>query len=134
MHRGMARGRVRGLSRVLLSTEHENRPAALRAHERRCRPLPPRILHAAMKARGAIFRAPTEPLEVVELDLEEPRAGEVLVRMAAVGVCGSDLHVLKGEWPRPVPMVLGHEGTGTVEALGEDVTGLAVGDRVVISW
>jgi S-(hydroxymethyl)glutathione dehydrogenase / alcohol dehydrogenase len=87
-----------------------------------------------MKARGVIFRAADEPLETVELDLDEPRAGEVLVRMAAIGVCGSDLHVVKGEWPRPVPMVLGHEGAGTVEAVGDDVTDVAVGDRVVISW
>jgi len=87
-----------------------------------------------MKTRAALFRSPDRPLEPVELELEEPRAGEVLVRMAAIGVCGSDLHVLKGEWPRPTPMVLGHEGSGVVEALGEGVEGLAVGDRVVISW
>ena len=87
-----------------------------------------------MKARGAIFHAPDQPLETVVLDLEEPRADEVLVRMSAVGVCGSDLHVVKGEWPRPVPMVLGHEGAGTIEATGKDVEDLAVGDRVVISW
>jgi S-(hydroxymethyl)glutathione dehydrogenase/alcohol dehydrogenase len=70
----------------------------------------------------------------VELDLEEPKRGEVLVRMAAIGVCGSDLHVYKGEWPRPVPMVLGHEGAGVVEAVGEGVESTAVGERVVISW
>src|SRR5215207_2701993 len=87
-----------------------------------------------MRSLGAIFRAPGEPLEVVDLDIEAPRAGEVLVRMAAVGICGSDLHVVKGEWPRPVPMVLGHEGVGTVEERGEGVTEVAVGDRVVISW
>jgi S-(hydroxymethyl)glutathione dehydrogenase / alcohol dehydrogenase len=87
-----------------------------------------------MKAHGAIFRAPDRPLETVELDLEEPRADEVLVRMSAVGVCGSDLHVVKGEWPRPVPMVLGHEGAGTIEATGDEVADLAAGDRVVISW
>jgi S-(hydroxymethyl)glutathione dehydrogenase / alcohol dehydrogenase len=87
-----------------------------------------------MRSLGAIFRAPGEPLEVVDLDIEAPRAGEVLVRMAAVGICGSDLHVVKGEWPRPVPMVLGHEGVGTVEELGEGVMEVTVGDRVVISW
>ena len=54
--------------------------------------------------------------------------------MAATGVCGSDLHVLKGEWPRPAPMVLGHEGAGVVEAVGEGVDTLSAGDRVVISW
>ena len=68
------------------------------------------------------------------IELREPRPGEVLVRMAAVGICGTDLHVVKGEWQRPTPMVLGHEGAGVVEALGEGVEGLAVGDRVVLSW
>lgn len=87
-----------------------------------------------MKTRAALFRSPGQPLETVELDIDEPRAGEVLVRMAAVGVCGSDLHVFKGEWPRPRPMVLGHEGSGVVEALGDAVEGLRVGDPVVICW
>jgi len=87
-----------------------------------------------VKTRAALFRETGRPLEAVELDLEEPKAGEVLVRMAAIGVCGSDLHVYKGEWPRPAPMVLGHEGAGVVEAVGEDVDTHMVGDRVVISW
>jgi len=87
-----------------------------------------------LKTRASLFRDVGRPLQTVELDLEEPRAGEVLVRMAAVGVCGSDLHVLKGEWPRPTPMVLGHEGAGVVEAVGEGVEAPAVGDRVVICW
>jgi S-(hydroxymethyl)glutathione dehydrogenase/alcohol dehydrogenase len=73
-------------------------------------------------------------LELAELDVEEPRANEVLVRMAAVGVCGTDLHSYKGEWDRPTPIVLGHEGTGVVEAVGGDVDGVAEGDRVVLSW
>ena len=54
--------------------------------------------------------------------------------MAAVGICGTDLHQLKGEWQRPTPMVLGHEGAGIVEWAGDAVTGLAVGDEVVLSW
>jgi S-(hydroxymethyl)glutathione dehydrogenase/alcohol dehydrogenase len=87
-----------------------------------------------VKTRAALFREPGRPLEPVELDLEEPEAGEVLVRMAAIGVCGSDLHVYKGEWPRPTPMVLGHEGAGVVEAVGPGVDSPAIGDRVVISW
>jgi S-(hydroxymethyl)glutathione dehydrogenase/alcohol dehydrogenase len=74
------------------------------------------------------------PLEVREIDLREPRPHEVLVRMAAVGICGTDLHVVKGDWDRPKPMVLGHEGAGVVEAVGAEVDGLAAGDAVVLSW
>ena len=71
---------------------------------------------------------------MAELDVEEPGPGEVLVRMAAVGICGTDLHLVKGEWQRPTPMVLGHEGAGIVEAVGEGVSRVAVGDPVVLSW
>jgi Zn-dependent alcohol dehydrogenase len=87
-----------------------------------------------MKTRAALFREPGRPLDVVEVDLEEPGPGHVLVRMAAVGICGSDLHIVRGEWRRPTPMVLGHEGAGFVERVGADVPGLAPGDRVVLSW
>ena len=87
-----------------------------------------------MKIRAAVFYEAGRPFEVRELDLEEPRAGEVLVRMAAVGVCGTDLHSVKGEWTRPTPTVLGHEGAGVVEAVGEGVASLGVGDHVVLSW
>ncbi len=54
--------------------------------------------------------------------------------MAAVGICGTDLHSIKGEWTRPTPMVLGHEGAGVVEAVGDEVASLAPGDEVVLSW
>ena len=87
-----------------------------------------------MKIRAAVFYEAGRPFEVRDLDLEEPRAGEVLVRMAAVGICGTDLHSVKGEWMRPTPTVLGHEGAGIVEAVGEGVASLDVGDRVVLSW
>jgi S-(hydroxymethyl)glutathione dehydrogenase / alcohol dehydrogenase len=87
-----------------------------------------------VRTRAAIFRSPEQPLETVVIDLEPPRAGEVLVRMAAIGICGSDLHVVRGEWRRPTPMVLGHEGAGIVEEVGEGVESVAPGDRVVISW
>lgn len=87
-----------------------------------------------MKTRAAVFHAPGEPFEVTEIDLDEPGAGDVVVRMAAVGVCGTDLHSIKGEWSRPTPVVLGHEGAGVVEWVGADVSALAVGDEVVLSW
>ena len=87
-----------------------------------------------MKTRAALFHGPGRPLEVRELELAEPRAGEVLVRMAAVGICGTDLHMIRGEWRRPTPMVLGHEGAGVVEAVGDGVESPAVGDDVVLSW
>jgi S-(hydroxymethyl)glutathione dehydrogenase/alcohol dehydrogenase len=87
-----------------------------------------------LKTRAAVFHGAGVPFEVRELDLEEPRSGEVLVRMEAVGICGTDLHSVKGEWNRPTPTVLGHEGAGVVEQVGEGVTELAPGDHVVLSW
>ena len=87
-----------------------------------------------MKTRAALFHAVGEPLEVVELDLDDPRPHEVVVRMAAVGICGTDLHQVKGEFRRPTPMVLGHEGAGVVEEVGDAVTSLRPGDEVVLSW
>ena len=71
-----------------------------------------------MRTRAALFRAAGVPLELREIEVAEPGEGQVLVRMAAVGVCGSDLHVIRGEWTRPAPMILGHEGSGVVEAVG----------------
>ena len=70
-----------------------------------------------MIARAAVFCEQGRPVEVHEIERRAAR-GEVLVRMAAVGICGTDLHVVKGEWRRPTPMVLGHEGAGVVEAVG----------------
>lgn len=87
-----------------------------------------------MRTRAALFREPGRPLDVAEVELDEPGPGDVLVRVARVGLCGSDLHVLRGEWRRPAPMVLGHEGSGVVEAVGAGVSGLAPGDHVVLSW
>ena len=87
-----------------------------------------------LKTRAALFHAVGEPLEVVELDLDDPRSHEVVVRMTAVGICGTDLHQVKGEFRRPTPMVLGHEGAGVVEEVGDAVTSLRPGDEVVLSW
>jgi S-(hydroxymethyl)glutathione dehydrogenase / alcohol dehydrogenase len=87
-----------------------------------------------VKSRAAVFHGPQTPLEVREIDLEEPGPRDVLVRMAAVGICGTELHSIRGEWTRPTPSVLGHEGAGVVEAVGADVTSVKPGDEVVLSW
>jgi S-(hydroxymethyl)glutathione dehydrogenase/alcohol dehydrogenase len=76
----------------------------------------------------------TGRLAVRTLTIAPPRGDQVLVRIRATGVCHSDLHVLDGDWPADAPMVLGHEGAGTVEAVGPDVRDVAVGDHVVLSW
>jgi len=87
-----------------------------------------------LKTRAALFRAVGEPFDVVEVELREPGPEEVVVAMAAVGICGTDLHQVKGEFQRPTPMVLGHEGAGVVERVGSAVKELAAGDEVVLSW
>ncbi len=87
-----------------------------------------------MKAKAAVLFEPRRPLEVVEVDVAPPRVGEVLVRMAAGGVCHSDLHVMRGELVAPLPAVLGHEGAGVVAEVGAGVTSVAIGDHVVPLW
>ena len=85
-----------------------------------------------MRMRAAVLEQFGEPLVVQELDLEEPRAGEVLVRLVACGVCHTDMYTASGVDPSGyAPTVLGHEGAGVVEALGEGVSSLQVGDHVV---
>jgi S-(hydroxymethyl)glutathione dehydrogenase/alcohol dehydrogenase len=83
-----------------------------------------------------VFNRPGEALVRESLLLRDPQRGEVLVRMKASGVCHSDLHVLNGDWPMPPdrPIVLGHEGAGVVDAIGDGVTSVEVGDHVVLSW
>ncbi len=83
---------------------------------------------------AAVMTRTGEPLALEDLELLPPGPGEVRVRMGAAGVCHSDLSVLQGRLVNPLPVVLGHEGAGTIEECGEGVTGLAVGDRVVLSW
>lgn len=85
--------------------------------------------------KAAVFYRPKEPLAVEEVELAEPKAHEALVRIAAAGVCHSDLHLAEGalgegRWP----MVLGHEGAGVVEAVGERVTHVRPGDRVALCF
>src|SRR5690606_9145593 len=81
--------------------------------------------------RAAVLEAVGD-LGVGEVDLEEPRAGEVLVRVTDCGVCHSDLSVVDGALPAPVPVVLGHEAAGVVEATGPGVERLQAGDRAVL--
>jgi len=71
---------------------------------------------------------------VEEIEVAEPGPQDVVVRIEASGVCHSDLHVLETGWAHPLPVVLGHEGAGVVEAAGSEVDGLAPGDRVVLGW
>jgi Zn-dependent alcohol dehydrogenase len=89
---------------------------------------------AGSPVRAAVLEQVGEPAVIRELELREPRAGEVRVRMLAAGVCHSDLHVRDGEWDRPTPIVLGHEGAGVVEAVGPGVTKPRVGQLVALSW
>lgn len=87
-----------------------------------------------MKATAAVLTAPSEPLRLEEIDVADPGLGEVRVRMLASGVCHSDLRVLVGEWGAKMPIVLGHEGAGVVDAVGQGVTALKPGDHVALSW
>jgi S-(hydroxymethyl)glutathione dehydrogenase/alcohol dehydrogenase len=84
--------------------------------------------------RAAVLRAAGDPAAVEDVTIAEPRAGEVRVRILGSGVCHSDLHVRDGEWPRPIPMAMGHEGAGVVEAVGPGVSSLSVGQPVALSW
>ncbi|MEU8734303.1 NAD(P)-dependent alcohol dehydrogenase [Streptomyces tendae] len=86
------------------------------------------------RARAAVVREPGAPFTLREVELEDPRPREVLVRMAAVGVCHTDLGIQAG-WPRQLtPMVFGHEGAGRVEAVGAEVTGVVPGDAVCLTF
>ena len=93
-----------------------------------------------MKIRAAVLDrmdakppyAVSKPLRIATIDLDPPGRGELLVRIAAAGLCHSDLSVINGDRPRPMPMALGHEAAGVVEVVGEDVTDLVPGDHVVM--
>ena len=95
-----------------------------------------------MQIRAAVLRemgrpapyAESRPLSIEMVTLAAPGAGELLVRITAAGLCHSDLSVIEGNRPRPMPMVLGHEATGVVQALGPAVHDFAVGDHVVFSF
>src|SRR5262249_44410537 len=87
-----------------------------------------------IKMNAAILWEQGKPLSVEEVELEGPRAGEVLVEVKSAGVCHSDLHPARGDWPIKTPLVLGHEGSGVVSEVGPGVTRVRVGDHVVFCW
>jgi S-(hydroxymethyl)glutathione dehydrogenase/alcohol dehydrogenase len=87
-----------------------------------------------VRIQAAVLTGVNEPLEVQELELEPPGRDEVLVRLRATGICHSDLSFIDGSWPAPLPIVLGHEGFGVVEAVGEGVASPRVGDTVVLTF
>ncbi|MGW2720707.1 zinc-binding dehydrogenase [Streptomyces sp. NPDC001492] len=84
--------------------------------------------------RAAVLPAVGAPLEIAGIDLPDPGPGQVRVRLAAAGVCHSDLSLSDGTMRVPVPAVLGHEGAGTVLAVGEGVAHVSPGDQVVLNW
>ena len=87
-----------------------------------------------MRAQAVVVRTVADGPRLEEIDVDPPGPGEVLVRVAASGICGSDLHILHGRSVIDAfPMVLGHEGAGVVEAVGDGVTSVASGDHVVLA-
>ncbi len=83
--------------------------------------------------KAAVLFKVNEPLVVTDVNLDPPKHGEVMVRIVASGICASDLHVMDGANPRNLPIILGHEGAGVIEEVGEEVSDLKVGDHVIIS-
>ena len=87
-----------------------------------------------MQARAAVLEKAGEPLVFRDVEFDDPRGDEILVRVVATGVCQTDAHIRKQEYETPLPIILGHEGAGVVEAVGEAVQGIEVGDHVVMSF
>ena len=81
--------------------------------------------------KAAVLREVNQPLTIEEVELDRPQAREVVVRTGATGVCHSDLHFVEGKYATAMPVVLGHEAAGTVEAVGEQVTYVRPDDRVI---
>jgi S-(hydroxymethyl)glutathione dehydrogenase / alcohol dehydrogenase len=86
-----------------------------------------------MKTQAGVLWEPGRPVEILEVDLAGPKEGEVLVEIAACGLCATDLHVVDGDLPEPLPLVLGHEAAGIVVEVGEGVATVAPGDHVVLA-
>jgi aryl-alcohol dehydrogenase len=95
---------------------------------------PPSLRENTMKIQAAVARAPHAAMELETLDLEEPRADEILVRVVATGVCHTDIVMRDQGLPVPLPAVLGHEGAGVVERVGAAVTKVKPGDHIVMTF
>jgi S-(hydroxymethyl)glutathione dehydrogenase/alcohol dehydrogenase len=87
-----------------------------------------------MRMKAAVLYKVKEPLVIEEIELDPPKAGEVLIKMVATGVCHSDVHYYTGDVPRDMPLILGHEGAGIVQEVGAGVTSVAPGDHVVLTF
>src|SRR5215471_17347306 len=87
-----------------------------------------------MKITAAVLWERGKPMSIEEAELDPPGPGEVLVEIKAAGVCHSDLHPARDEWPMRTPIVLGHEGSGIVREVGPDVTRVRPGDHIVLCW
>ena len=87
-----------------------------------------------MRAKAVISREVNKPVVVEEIEVAPPRAGEVMVKLSACGVCHSDLSATNGTIPFPPPLILGHEGAGVVVEVGSAVTKVAPGDRVALTF
>lgn len=87
-----------------------------------------------MQMQAALLTEPNGQFQIETVELAEPQAGEVLVKMVASGVCHSDWHVATGTTQHPLPCIAGHEGAGIVQAVGEGVSRISVGDHVALSW
>ena len=87
-----------------------------------------------MQIQAAVLHAPKTPFTIETLTLDDPKAGEVRVKIAACGICHSDYHLVSGTTKHPMPVVAGHEGAGVVDAVGEGVTHVQPGDHVVLNW
>ena len=87
-----------------------------------------------MKITAAVVESPDARFQLEEVEIGEPRAGELLVKITAVGMCHTDLSVRSQATPFPLPGVLGHEGVGVVDQVGAQVSDFNVGDKVVLSF
>ncbi len=87
-----------------------------------------------MQMQAAMLTEAHSPFKIETIDIDPPKAGEVLVKMAAAGICHSDWHLVAGKAPFPAPIILGHEGSGIIEAVGAGVKRVKPGDHVTLSW